>query len=60
MSVNDYIAKMESRNRKLFRADKLQIKVDALKELIRHAFEAGEKAGRESRSVFDQVFGRKN
>jgi len=58
MSANDYLTKVEKMNPKLFTASEIKISIPNLKVLIKHAFESGEEAGRNSKSLFETVFGK--
>jgi len=59
MSSNDYVDFLEKKNPKLFRDGVKTIKLPlaSFKLQIKKAFEAGEVAGKTSKSVFEQVFG---
>ena len=58
MSVNDYIESLRRRNPKIFTADKITITTKELEKQIRNAFDAGHGSGLDSKSLFDQLFGR--
>ncbi len=55
MTFPDYIAAVKRRNAKLFDARLIQIKPDALADLLRHAYEAGSGEQR-GRQLFDALF----
>lgn len=55
MTFTDYLSAVKQRNAKLFNARLIQIRPDALADLLRHAYEAG--AGEErGRKIFDDLF----
>lgn len=59
MSANDYVAAVAKANPKLFIADKIvKLKSSELRKQLQLAFESGKKAGEESQSVFDRIFGK--
>lgn len=58
MSANDYIAILKKSNEELFEAETLKIKRYELLRQITLAFNEGKKAGKESQSVFERIFGR--
>lgn len=61
MSAYDYLLLVKRSNAELFKAKKVIVKVSDIEALIIRSFEAGEKAGfkngKESKSIFQTVFG---
>jgi uncharacterized tellurite resistance protein B-like protein len=63
MNVDEYIKGVEAKNPRLLASEKIQIRPDALKALLRHAFNAGRtshplcKAARETQTLFKSAFG---
>lgn len=56
---SDYILAMQKKNKWLQAADGSQIKLDvkSIRTLLADAFDKGFKAGEESKSLFDSLFG---
>ena len=61
MSDNDYIEKLKKSNPELlgveYLHDKISMTPTEFEKQIRLAFEAGTKEGKDSKSIFEQMFG---
>ena len=60
MSSNDYMALLRKRNKSILMitTKALTIRVDEFEKQIRLAFEAGVEEGKNTKSYFEQVFGK--
>lgn len=59
MNCNQYIDSTKAKNKRLFAAEKIQLRPAELENLLRHAFDAGRSsAPQEERCLFELVFGK--
>jgi len=61
MTAYEYLRLIENQNRKLFAAEKIELRPASLEKVIIDAFESGRKAGQqeneEAKSLFEKIFG---